>query len=56
VKRELYKKDYEQCYQYPEAKDGVIEKILRKAGWTDEMVREKQDLRIRRDRYVYEYL
>lgn len=49
VKRELCEKDYEQCYMYPEAKDGVIGNILRKAGWTEEMILEKQGLRIRRD-------
>jgi hypothetical protein len=56
VKRELCKKDCEQCYQYPEVKDGIIGRVLRKAGWTDEMVKEKQDLRIRRDRHACEYL
>lgn len=56
VKRELCKRDYEQCYQYPEAKDEVIGKILRAAGWTDVMIQEKQDLRIRRERVFPDWL
>jgi GrpB-like predicted nucleotidyltransferase (UPF0157 family) len=56
VKRGLCKAEYEQCYEYPEAKDGVIGKILRRAGWTEEMILEKQGLRIRRDRVQRDWL
>lgn len=49
VKRGLYKAEYKQCYEYPEAKEGVIGKILRAAGWSEEMILEKQGLRIRRE-------
>lgn len=56
VKRELCNKDYAQCYMYPEAKDVIIGKILKKAGWTEEMILEKQGLRIRRDRVLPDYL
>jgi GrpB-like predicted nucleotidyltransferase (UPF0157 family) len=32
VKRGLCKAEYKQCYEYPEAKDAVIGKILKAAG------------------------
>lgn len=56
VKRGLCEREYSQCYEYPEAKDEVVGRIWGRAGWTEEMIREKQGLRIRRERLVRNWL
>ena len=48
LKWELAKrKDFVTIWDYADQKKGVVRKVLKRAGWNDEQITEKEELRVR---------